>query len=105
MPSPVYGRSRDRNELEIVRALEKLGWLVTRHTVYDLDIACPRCKAILAIEVKMPKKKYDSGGYLTKRQKELIASGWPLQVVSSVTDAVTLAADHQHGRGQGTLFD
>lgn len=95
-PSPIYGRSRDKNEKEIVQALEKLGWLVRRHEIYDLDICCPRCKAILAIEVKMPKKKYDSGGYLTKRQLELIEAGWPLQVVRSVSEAVTCVRWHQN---------
>ena len=101
MPSPVYGRSRDKNEREIIQALQKVGWLVAKHDLYDLDICCPRCKTILAIEVKMPQSTRAQGatgrsaGRLTPKQKELLESGWPLQVVSSVTEAVTLATQHQ----------
>ncbi len=94
MPSPAHGLSRDRNEPDIVAAFEKLGWLVVRHSAYDLDICCPVRSHILAVEVKKLKPK----GRLTPSQNKLIQRGWPLNVVYCVADAVAVVTAHRCGR-------
>ena len=88
-PSPVYGRSRDSNERQIVKVLEACGWLVCKHDLYDLQIQCPGCKAQLSVEIKTAK------GRLTPKQKDLIERGWQLHVVKTVRDALDLVQKHR----------
>ncbi len=97
MPGPSYGRSRDRNESDIVKAFRRLLWLVVRHDEYDLDVCCPSRRHVLAVEVKMPKVAGRAGrskGSLTKRQHALVESGWPLHVVYGVQDALDVIERH-----------
>ena len=83
---------RDTNEGELVAAFERLGWLVVRHTVYDLDVSCRRCKAIHAVEVKTRAKRTN----LTDSQRALIARGWPLHILFDVAGVERFHEIHAH---------
>lgn len=90
-PQPSYGVSRDANELDIVKVFEACGWLVARHQIWDLDVCCPGCKQILAIEVKNKTGR----GKTTPKQQKLIEDGWPLLIVWNVRDALDLVQRHR----------
>lgn len=87
--------ARDANEPSIIRAFEDAKWQVQRHTAWDLDVLCPRCKEVLSVEVKVPKDGPGTrAGRLTDNQKKLIDGGWPLHVVYLVRDVISLIALH-----------
>lgn len=91
---------RDANEGDIVRAFERCGWLVQRHTAWDLDVCCPQRAHIVAVEVKAPK------GRLTESQHNLVRTGWPLEIVRSVEDVLEVVRAHRlavHAKPIGPL--
>lgn len=83
-PGTRYARQRDKNEREIVRALERIGCdVIPMHRPVDLLVGFRNQNWLL--EVKMP------SGKLTKGQKEFIPS-WRGQVavVTSVDEAIAV---------------
>lgn len=93
--------ARDQNEPEIVQAFKQCGWKVQRHSAWDLDVLCPRCHEILAVEIKTPPETAttpSSAGRLTKSQRALIGAGWPLQIVRTMQDVEDLLWLHRRIR-------
>lgn len=84
---------RDTNEPEIIRQFKSMHWRVVQHTKYDLDVCCPRCKRIYAVEVKT------KAGRLTASQAALIESGWDLRIVRNWDDVLALIEGHKGGCG------
>lgn len=88
MPIPRFAAKRDRNEPEIIRALEKVGAIVTQLSqpgVFDLLVGFRG--VLYLLEVK------DKGGSLTDAQIEFHRrysqdGGYPLFVVWNVDDAL-----------------
>lgn len=78
---PIRTGKRDRNEREIMAALEKAGCLVEQQDWFDLIVQTPR-ERHLVIEVKMP------NGRLTTNQRAAIEKGWKVYVVRSIPEAL-----------------
>lgn len=77
----------DRNQVEIVRVLRQLGFQVfdcSRVGQGFPDLAIHRAGTIQLVELKTPT------GKLTADQSRFIQSGWPVRIVRSVEDALTL---------------
>lgn len=82
---------RDQNEGELIKVFRRCGWRVQQHTAWDLDALCPRCKALIPVEVKSSEK---GRGELTQSQKKLILEGWPILIVRTSHDVANLIAGH-----------
>ncbi len=84
-----YAAKRDKNEPEIIEALERAGWLVRQLSTKGIpDLLCIRGSAVMLLEVKMPGKKLNDAqsGFFNLLQ------GAPIWVVYSVDDALECAA-------------
>ena len=85
-------KQRDRSEPGIVEHFRACGWKVVRHQLWDLDICCPQCKAVIPIECKTPPMVPSQ---VTHSQLELVEEGWPLRFVSTPQEAEAVVKDHQ----------
>lgn len=82
-----YNAKRDKNEIEIVRTLERLGCIVERlDKPVDLLVLLPAYHGsrVVLCEVKVAKGKF------TESQKQFVKAGWPVVVLRSVDDAFKL---------------
>ena len=84
---------RDANEPQIIGEFVGHHWRVVQHTVYDLDVCCPSCKRIYAVEVKNPENRHKDKR--TDSQRQLMLSGWPLLVIETPLQARNLMHSHQ----------
>ena len=80
-----YNPRRDKNEASIVLALKQLHCQVERINPVDLMVLTPDSRVLL-FEIKTPESKKR----LTKTQQRLIASGWPIYIISNIDQAVAL---------------
>ena len=74
---------RDANELAIVEALRKIGAQVERLDMCDLLILYD--ERLYLLEVKTP----SSRRRLTDRQRRLLSEGWPMKIVTTVSEAIS----------------
>lgn len=80
-----YANKRDENEGAIIAALEAMGCLVVRmDKPVDLMVLLPAGRGVVLAEVKT------KHGRLT-RDQAMFAEHWPIRVLRSVEDAVSLA--------------
>jgi len=77
-----HNPKRDQNEREIVAALRLMGCKVL--LLDQVDLLVLHQGSLYLMEVKTTK------GRLTKSQEGLLAEGWPLHVVRTVDDALTI---------------
>ncbi len=82
---------RDTNEPELITLFRSHGFLVQRHTAWDLDLACPDCHAVLSVEVKT----HVARRVRTPTQTRLVDEGWPLHFVTSLDEGIALMATHR----------
>jgi hypothetical protein len=73
---------RDANELAIVEGLRKIGAQVERLDICDLLILYD--ERLYLLEVKTP----SSRRRLTDRQRRLLSEGWPMKIVTTVSEAL-----------------
>ena len=73
---------RDSNELAIVEGLRKIGAQVERLDMCDLLILYD--ERLYLLEVKTP----SSRRRLTDRQRRLLSEGWPMKIVTTVSEAL-----------------
>ena len=81
-----HAKRRDLNERPLVELLRKAGFLVHRNDrLCDLIVCDPRTGVITLLEVK----NLESGKpRLTPDQREAVAAGWPLQIVTDPASAL-----------------
>lgn len=82
-----WNARRDATEKGIVDALEAVGALVQRHDAFDLLVFYKPSQRLTMLDVKT------SRGRLTRNQEQMIANGWPLQIVASIDEALQQACD------------
>jgi hypothetical protein len=73
---------RDANELAIVEGLRKIGAQVERLDMCDLLVYYEG--SLYLLEVKTP----SSRRRLTDRQRRLLSEGWPMKIVTTVSEAL-----------------
>ena len=73
---------RDANELAIVDGLRKIGAQIERLDMCDLLVYYDGCLYLL--EVKTPASRRR----LTDRQRRLLSEGWPMKIVTTVSEAL-----------------
>lgn len=76
-----YANKRDSSEPSIIEVLEKAGCKVKRIDE-PVDLLVKYRGALRLVEVKTGK------GRLTKRQKDFIEEGWPVNVIRDVDEAL-----------------
>lgn len=82
-----YARQRDENERALVDALTEAGFLVFRQDrLCDLIVCDPATRIITLIEVKNPRTAKTPR--LTREQRESVALGWPVQIVTTPAEAL-----------------
>lgn len=74
---------RDATEPEIVKGLRDSGYLVLHLDKFDL-LVCGPDGSLYMLECKSP------GGEVKPSQKKLTADGWPLHLVYSVEEALSI---------------
>lgn len=79
-------KRRDLNERPLVELLRKAGFLVHRNDrLCDLIVCDPRTGVISLLEVKNPASGKPR---LTPDQREAVAAGWPLKIVTDAAAAL-----------------
>jgi hypothetical protein len=81
-------RRTDSNHAEIASAFTRLGWLV-HHTNGDWDLTLARSDRVLLIEIK-DGAKVPSARRLTKNESRMQSMGWPIQIVLSIDDVLSI---------------
>ena len=84
-----HAAKRDKNEAEIVSALERTGWIVRRLSDKGIpDLLCIRGKQVMLLEVKMPGAKLndEQSGFFK------LVQGAPVWVAYSIKEALGFAA-------------
>jgi len=88
-----YAAQRDANEPDILKALEAAGWLVIScRQPFDLYCQTGREQPGFWVEVKQPRNIAGrvTPSQLTKAQREWIADGVLVYLVTSVSDVIEL---------------